>query len=157
MPKISPEYWIIFIRAFLNLSFLEFNKESHACASVTTLASRPNANGPIRSSRTPYPTSQFVLPRRTVGSSVLHRRARLDTANKLPFKAATDLRWCPGSSAPCPLAEHDFQHVPERVRYRQNAAGRSEPPDPARLLSSMNDQVEKMSRSIRNRSFLPRS
>src|SRR3954453_11455581 len=38
------------------------------------------------------------------------------------------------------MAKHDFQHVPERVRYRQNAACRAQPPDRTRLLSSMNGQ-----------------
>jgi hypothetical protein len=38
------------------------------------------------------------------------------------------------------VAEHDFQHVPERVGYRQNATRRAEPPDRPRLLSSVNGQ-----------------
>ncbi len=59
---------------------------------------------------------------------------------KLVFKAAADLCSCSGRIAPYLLAEHDFQHIPERIRYRQNAACRAQPPDRPRLLSSVNGQ-----------------
>src|SRR6188474_1368243 len=40
------------------------------------------------------------------------------------------------------MAEHDFQHVLECVRCRQNAACRAQPLDRARLLSSVNGQSQ---------------
>src|SRR3954465_6901542 len=38
------------------------------------------------------------------------------------------------------MAEHHFQSVPERVRFRQNAAYRAEPLDRSGVLSSENGQ-----------------